>query len=130
MTDIAPAQRIVPGAPPPPPLSKSQKKKRKSVLKTKVPDAPSAEPVLSNSDSKVETLVENALEEADVKKEDAPEAVAVPPVEPIQEVAPDKSKKASPAVELLNRRIKVQTKKLVSKLMLSLFYVVVRCQHT
>ena len=116
MTDIAQPQRIVPGAPPPPPLSKSQKKKRKSVIKPKVADAPSTESILSIPDSKVEALVEKALEEVDVKRDDVPEAAAVAPLEPIPEVVLDKSKKASPAVELLNKRIKVQTKKLVSNL--------------
>ena len=116
MADISPAPRIVPGAPPPPSLSKSQKKKRKSVAKPKLVDTPSAESLLAIPDSKVAPLVE-LVEEVDVKK-DVAGAVVVPPLEPVQEVIQDKSKKASPAVELLNKRIKVQTKKIVSNLML------------
>ncbi|KAF8577303.1 hypothetical protein K439DRAFT_1664273 [Ramaria rubella] len=112
MADTTPAQRIVPGAPPPPPLSKSQKKKRKSVIKPKVADAPSAESILAISDSPMASSVEKAHEEPSIQKDVAGETSVAPPLDPIPEVVLDKSKKASPAVELLNKRIKVQTKKL------------------
>ena len=115
MADIAPSQRIVPGAPPPPLLSKSQKKKRKSVIKPKGTDAPSPE-----SDSKGNSVAEKIPEEPDVKKDAVAEVVETTQLEPTQEAIQDKSKKASPAVELLNKRIKVQNKKLVSNLMLLL----------
>jgi len=111
MVDPTPPQRIVPGAPPPPSLSKSQKKKRKSVVKPKLADAPSAESILTISEPNSAALAEKTPEEVDVKKSTVAEAVNTP-LEPIQEVVA--SKKPSPVVELLNRRIKVQTKKLVS----------------
>lgn len=110
MVDAIPPQRIVPGAPPPPPLSKSQKKKRKSV-KPKVADAHPAESILAISETKSAALVEKAPEEADVKIGVIAEEPIAPP-EPIQDLVA--SKKPSPVVELLNKRIKVQTKKLVS----------------
>jgi hypothetical protein len=122
MADIAPAPRVVPGAPPPPPLSKSQKKKRKSVIKPKVADAPGVESMLSTNDSHTAASVEKLPEEVDDNKAAVAEAVVVAALEPIQEAVQDRSKKASPAVELLNKRIKVQTKKLVSRLMFSLLW--------
>ncbi|KAF8488398.1 hypothetical protein JB92DRAFT_2798603 [Gautieria morchelliformis] len=67
--------------------------------------------MLSTLDSHTAT-VERSPEDVDDNKDAVAEAVVVAALEPIQEAVQDRPKKASPVVELLNKRIKVQTKKL------------------
>ena len=99
--------RIVPGAPPPVPLSKSQKKKRKTKVKSSE-DAPPA----SNSNPKSAPLVEKA-DTPDVQQAPVgPEPVAQPLVKAPSE--DDPSYKASPIVELVHKRLKATSKKIVS----------------
>ncbi|KAF8514258.1 hypothetical protein BU17DRAFT_52704 [Hysterangium stoloniferum] len=109
MAEVISTQRFVPGAPPPPPLSKSQKKKRKSVIvKAKEDDVP---PVVVVPDTPAAVLVETTPEVLDVKSGAVAEEF-VAPLEPIPEAGVEKTKKASPIVELINKRIKAQNKKL------------------
>lgn len=105
-------QRIVPGAPPPPPLSKSQKKKRKITKKS------TDEPL----DVSSAALIEKAPVKADVEEGAVAEELVAQPdlvkaptaTEELGEVA---TSKPSPMVELLNKRIRVFTKKIVSGIM-------------
>jgi len=103
-------QRIVPGAPPPAPLTKSQKKKRKAKKPTEsTPDSPVAIP-----DAISAALVEEAPDAADVREGSvAPELVAQ--VEPQTPILPEEEMllKPSPIVELIHKRLKATTKKIV-----------------
>lgn len=102
--------RIVPGAPPPAPLTKSQKKKKvKTAKKTPehddvaLPDAASA------------ALTEKAPTEIDVKEGSvAPELVAQSEGQASQTPVEDPSLKATPIVDMLNKRLKQIQKKIVS----------------
>jgi len=107
MVDATPAQRIIPGAPPPAPVSKSQKKKRK-VAKPTEGDA-----TVSIPDAGAAALVEKAPEPEDIKKGAVAEELVATPAPPASETPVEKPK-ASPMVDLLNKRIKIQSKKLVS----------------
>ena len=100
-------QRIVPGAPPPAPLSKSQKKKRKAKKPSEsTPESPTVlDPPPAN---------EKAPESA-VAREDsiAPEPAAQP--ESLATPLPEEELglKPSPIVELITKRLKATTKKIV-----------------
>lgn len=109
MVDAVPVQRIVPGAPPPLPVSKSQKKKRKAVSKPRADDAPAS---VSIPDSTAAALVEKAPEPADIKQGAVAEELVAAPQELLPEMPAEKPK--SPTIEFLNKRIKLQTKKIVS----------------
>lgn len=104
-------QRIVPGAPPPQPLSKSQKKKRKTNTKGKL-DGPAESPVVETSDIQSATVSEKAPPQEDVKEgsvaPDLPTEQEVPPAEE------EFSLKPSPIVDLITKRLKATTKKIVS----------------
>lgn len=103
-------QRIVPGAPPPAPLSKSQKKKRKVKKPTEsTPDSP-----VALTDAGSAALIEKAPEEAEIREGSvAPDLVAQPESEapplPEEEVL----LKPSPIVDLIYKRLKATTKKIV-----------------
>ncbi|OBZ68064.1 hypothetical protein A0H81_11920 [Grifola frondosa] len=103
----SPTLRIVPGAPPPPP-SKSQKKKRK-VTKTKSSDDGAQ---VSVPDAMSAALLEQAPEESDLKEGSVAPQLVVQPSEEIQTPVEDVSQKPSPIVELLNKRLKANTKKI------------------
>lgn len=111
MVDAPPPQRIVPGAPPPTPLSKSQiKKKRKTKAKTNesTPDSPVTIP-----DAASAALVDKAPEPSDVQEGTiAPELVAQPEETKVEEEL-EVSWKPSPIVELVQKRLKATTKKIV-----------------
>ena len=101
-------QRIVPGAPPLPPLSKSQKKKRKSV-KVKDGESPVVESV-AIPDSTSAALVDKVPQESDIKEGSVAEELPVqPPTANGNETA-----LLSPVVDIISKRLKVTTKKIVS----------------
>lgn len=114
----APAVRIVPGAPPPAPISKSQKKKRKAaaIKKTASEQSNGAEHVVV-PDAAASALIEQAPTENDVKEGSvAPELVAQSEAQVTREVSPvpgGGEKKPSPIVDMLNKRVKATTKKIV-----------------
>ena len=102
-------QRIVPGAPPPTPLSKTQKKKRKAKAKSAEPgDAPA----LSEATSAAPTEKTPELPETQ-EATLAPEVIAQSDSQmsllPEEEVL----LKPSPIVDLIHRRLKATTKKIV-----------------
>lgn len=103
-----PTVRIVPGAPPPAPLSKSQKKKRKTTKpksdqdeSVDVPDTASA------------ALIDQAPTEEDVNNGHvAPELTTR--AESLEATTPvPGGQKASPIVDLVTKRLKVTTKKIL-----------------
>lgn len=107
-----PAIRIVPGAPPPPPASKSKNKKKKAGAK-KSSDLGDEHVVVP--DAHTAALIDHAPSESDVKEGSvAPSLVArqesLPPVSPGGADEP----KASPIVDMLNKRLKATGKKIVS----------------
>lgn len=108
MVDSILSQRIVPGAPPPAPLSKSQKKKKKT-NKSKVEET---SPTVEIPDSTAAALTEKAPTQADIQKE-AVASELVAPLETINDNTSEKPKRISPVVELVAKRIKLQTKKAV-----------------
>jgi hypothetical protein len=104
-------QRIVPGAPPPTPLSKTQKKKRKAKAKSAEPgDAPAVPEALAEKLPELSEPHENTL---------APEAIAQSDSQmsllPEEEVL----LKPSPIVDLIHKRLKATTKKIVPFLLFS-----------
>ena len=105
---ITTTPRIVPGAPPPPPVSKSQKKKRKT---TKPKEASETESHVAVPDTTTAALIDKAPAESDVKEGIvAPQLVAQASEEPQTPV----DVKPSPIVEMLNKRLKANRKKIVS----------------
>ncbi|KAF8629391.1 hypothetical protein AX15_003446 [Amanita polypyramis BW_CC] len=118
MPEIVTVQpRIVPGAPPPTPLTKSQKKKRRAKAKPGAENSTDANDI-DNVDSPATTvpdafaaaLVEASPSVGDVQKCTlAPEPVAPPEAETptiLDEL------KLSPIVELVNKKLKITTKKI------------------
>ncbi|KAI0081860.1 hypothetical protein K474DRAFT_1655725 [Panus rudis PR-1116 ss-1] len=107
----APAQRIVPGAPPPPPPSKSQKKKRKTAKTNKSSD----DGHVDIPDPKSAALVEQAPKADDVAEGHVAPQLTVQPSESVAGPATplaEGSHKASPLVDMLNKRIKATNKKI------------------
>ena len=110
-----PTQRYVPGAPPPAPPSKSSKKKRKTGKGSRSEDSPALSSV-AIPDSTSAVPVEKAPDSSDVK--DAPAADGsladprntngIPSGQPAQDEA-----KHSPIVDLIHKRIRVASKKIV-----------------
>ena len=108
-------QRIVPGAPPPTPLSKSQKKKRKPKAKSAepgdgpaLPEATSAAPTEKTPelpDAQEATLAPEVIAQSDSQMSLLPE----------EEVL----LKPSPIVDLIHKRLKATTKKIVFILVFS-----------
>lgn len=105
-------QRIVPGAPPPTPLSKTQKKKRKAKAKSAEPGDTTA--LLEATSA---TLTEKTPETQEAAL--APEVIAQSDSQmsllPEEEVL----LKPSPIVDLIHKRLKATTKKIVLTLILS-----------
>ena len=104
-------QRIVPGAPPPTPLSKTQKKKRKAKAKSAepgdapaLPEAASAAPTEKTPEQEV-ILAPEVIAQSDSQMSLLPE----------EEVL----LKPSPIVDLIHKRLKATTKKIVLTLLLS-----------
>lgn len=108
MAEPAPV-RAVPGAPPPKPLTKSQlKKKRKTKSKAET-DAPVTIPDITSA-----ALVEKAPEPADLQEGNvAPELVVQPEAQAPQLPEEDAVVKPSPIVDLITKRLKATTKKIV-----------------
>ncbi|CDO76730.1 hypothetical protein BN946_scf184796.g24 [Trametes cinnabarina] len=105
---ITTTPRLVPGAPPPPPVSKSAKKKRKAGTKSKEPQSETESHVVV-PDTTTAALIEKAPEEKDVKEGAvAPQLVAQTSEEPPSPV----EVKPSPIVEMLNKRLKANGKKI------------------
>ncbi|KAI0674982.1 hypothetical protein C8Q78DRAFT_965152 [Trametes maxima] len=103
---ITTTPRVVPGAPPPPPQSKSQKKKRKGA---KPKEASEGESHVAVPDTATAALIEKAPVESEVKEGVvAPELVAQTSEEPQTPV----ELKPSPIVEMLNKRLKANGKKI------------------
>ena len=103
--------RVVPGAPPPAPLSKSQKKKRKGGAKTKE-ESDSGSHVAADTTTAT-PIEEKATVENDVKEELIAPRLAVQPSEG-DAVTPVGDHRASPIVDMLNKRLKANSKKIVS----------------
>ena len=123
MSDVAPpTQRIIPGAPPPAPLSKSQQKKKRKVAGTKRPDSADGPDVVSPKDA---ALIDHAptADHTDPSLLVFPEeaAAAAAASEMAAEIAPsiiepilaNSPKKTSAVVELVNKRYRALTKKIV-----------------
>lgn len=123
MSDAAPpSQRIVPGAPPPTPLSKSQQKKKRKVAGTKRPDGSDGPDVVSPKDAALIDHIPSA-DHTDPSLFAPPEegAVAAAASELVANIAPsiiepiliNAPKKTSAVVELVNKRYRALTKKIV-----------------
>ena len=115
MADVTtPTQRIIPGAPPPTAVSKSQKKKRKTNKPKESSDPADGHVDIPDTASAAPT--DEAPKAEDVKEVHvAPQLTAQPSeVEPGTPL-PD-GQKASPAVDLLNKRMKPLNKKIVRHL--------------
>jgi hypothetical protein len=132
MSDAAPpAQRIVPGAPPPTPLSKSQQKKKRKVAGAKRPDGSDGPDVASPKDA---ALIDHAptTDNTDPSLLAPSEEVAAAAAasEKVADIAPsiidpilaNAPKKTSAVVELVNKRYRALTKKIVRSPLLSLCY--------
>ena len=103
-------QRIVPGAPPPTPLSKTQKKKRKAKAKSaEAADAAVPEPLTERtpepSESQEAALAPEVINHSESQMSLLPE----------EEVL----LKPSPIVDLIHKRLKATTKKIVFNLVFS-----------
>ena len=105
--------RVVPGAPPPLTLTKSQKKKRKTAIKGQKSSDEGAETSPVITDAHTAALVDKSPTAADVEDGAvASELVAVQTESGVESTG----KKASPIVDLLNKRLKVVSKKIVSQI--------------
>lgn len=104
--DTTTTLRIVPGAPPPTPLTKSQKKKRQT--KRKIAD--------SSVESSLQTLSidnnQNGVVESEVKEGSSPQVDSVS-LQEQKAQSLDVQLKPSPIVDLVHKRLKVTTKKIV-----------------
>ncbi|KAI0829685.1 hypothetical protein BC628DRAFT_1358217 [Trametes gibbosa] len=98
--------RIVPGAPPSPAPSKTQKKKRKG---GKPKEASETDAQVAVPDTATAALIDHAPEESDIKEGVvAPQLVAQISTEPHTPVG----LKATPIVDMLNKRLKANGKKI------------------
>jgi len=123
-----PAQRIVPGAPPPAPLSKSQQKKKRKVAGAKRPDGSDGPDVASPKDA---ALIDHAPSadhiDPSLLAPSEEYAVAAAASEIVANITPsiiepilaNASKKTSAVVELVNKRYRALTKKIVRSLLCS-----------
>ncbi|KAH9855194.1 hypothetical protein C2E23DRAFT_751794 [Lenzites betulinus] len=103
---ITTAPRVVPGAPPPPAPSKTQKKKRKG---GKGKDASESDAPVAVPDTTTAALIDHAPEESDIKEGVvAPQLVAQASTESHTPVG----LKATPIVDMLNKRLKANGKKI------------------
>jgi hypothetical protein len=119
-----PVLRVVPGAPPPKELSKSARKKRKAKSKVIFPSSfspqltrPQAEPgtpdVLESSSA---ALIEKAPEPSEIQAGAiAPDLVAQPELETTPAPEEEIVLKLSPIVDLIHKRLKATSKKIVRR---------------
>jgi hypothetical protein len=108
-------QRIVPGAPPPTPLSKTQKKKRKAKAKSAEPgDAPALLEATSVAPTEKSPEVLES-QEATLAPEVIAQSDSQMSLLPEEEVL----LKPSPIVDLIHKRLKATTKKIVFTLVFS-----------
>ena len=98
------AQKFIPGAPPPAPLSKSQRKRK---AKTKTTEE-TAEPHVVIPDAKSAALVEEAPEKTDIQEGTVSSELIAQPESVVGDGA-----KLSPIVDLVTKRLKVVSKKIV-----------------
>lgn len=105
-------QRIVPGAPPPTPLSKTQKKKRKAKAKSgeELGDAPAESQALNEQTPEPSEPQDAVLAPEPVAQSDSQMSLL-----PEEEVL----LKPSPIVDLIHKRLKATTKKIVLNLLFS-----------
>ena len=112
MAEVAINQRIVPGAPPPAPLSKSQRKKRKTTTKGKTDTEDPATPEVSEAHLTPVPEKAAALNPKDGSVlNDAGTAESIT-LEDEFELKP------SPIVDLIHKRLKATTKKIVSTVLI------------
>ena len=109
-----PTQRYVPGAPPPAPPSKSSKKKRKPGKGSRSEDSPALSSV-AIPDSTPVVPVENAPDTSDIKDAPATDGSQADPrnANGISGQPAHDEAKFSPIVDLIQKRIKVTSKKIV-----------------
>ena len=110
-TPITVTPRVVPGAPPPAPVSKSQKKKRKGGAKTK--EESEAGSHVAVPDTTSAALIEEAPKQSDVKEGVVAPQLVVQPSEG-EAATPVGDQKPTPIVDMLNKRLKANGKKIVS----------------
>ena len=108
-------QRIVPGAPPPTPLSKTQKKKRKVKAKSAEPGDASALPEATSAAPTEKTPESPEIREPTLAPDVIAQSDSQMSLLPEEEVL----LKPSPIVDLIHRRLKATTKKIVSTLVFS-----------
>lgn len=117
MSDTTPTQRYVPGAPPPPLPSKTSKKKRKPTKGGLAEDSPALSSV-AIPDATSPALPERVPETSDTKDGPVSESLLADPRatngSPSGQHVSDEAKH-SPIVDLLQKRIKVATKKIVRR---------------
>lgn len=114
----APTVRVVPGAPPPAPISKSQKKKRKATaIKKSTSEQSNGADHVVVPDATASALIDQAPTQNDIKEGSvAPELVAQSEAQVTREVSPvpgSVETKPSHIVDMLNKRVKATTKKIV-----------------
>ena len=98
-------QRIVPGAPPPAPLSKTQKKKRKAKAPGDAPATIDSPVTVSEKTPELTEVQESTLAPESLTRSES-HATALP--------EEDVLLKPSPIVDLVHKRLKATTKKIVS----------------
>ena len=108
-------QRIVPGAPPPAPLSKTQKKKRKAKAKSAEPGDTSAVPEATSVAYTEKTPETPEAQEATLAPQVIAQSDSQMSLLPEEEVL----LKPSPIVDLIHKRLKATTKKIVFTLLSS-----------
>ena len=109
MAEVAPAPRVIPGAPPPVAPSKSQKKKRRTGAKSKTPGSP-AEDSVTIPDAPSPAPIDGTPNETDIKEDNAPHELAAASEAPTHD---DANPKASPVIELVQKRMRTLNKKIV-----------------
>jgi hypothetical protein len=117
MSDTTPTPRYVPGAPPTAPPSKTSKKKRKPVKGGVSEDSPALSSV-AIPDPTSPALPEKVPDTSDTKEGQVPESLLADPRatngSPSGQHVLDEAKH-SPIVDLIQKRIKAATKKIVRR---------------
>lgn len=111
-------QRIIPGAPPPPPASKASKKKRKANKPKSSSD--SAEGHVDIPDATSAALTEEAPKPEDIKEGHVAPQLAVQTSEAEPGTPLPGDQRASPAIDVINKKLKAHVKKLVCLILLTI----------